>query len=108
MKSRPYFFYAGLAAFCALVLDISGLQQFSQSLRHRAQAISQTGVERTNSRAQADRHSLRANLAICSGWFLAIASVVLVIISKNRSEPAPRIAVLGLLVCHFLLQFVLV
>ena len=48
------------------------------------------------------------NLAVYSGWFLAITSIVLVIISKNRKEPAPRIAVLGLLACHFLLQFVLI
>ena len=108
MSTRRFFFFALVAAFLAVVLHLGALKQFSRSMSARAHAVTVVESERAALRGEARWHSSVGHAIMYSGAALALASVVFALISVRRREPARRSVVFGLLVCYFLLQFILV
>jgi hypothetical protein len=108
MHTRRFFLFALVAAFFAVVLHVGALNQFSRSMRTRAHAVIVSESERTALRDDARLHSSIGHVIMYSGIVLAVGSVICVVISARRREPALRSVVFGLLACYVLLQFVLV
>jgi hypothetical protein len=108
MSTRRFFLFALLAAFLAVGLHVAALSQFSRSVSGRARSITQPEPQRTAIRDDARLHLALGHAIMYSGLAMAIMSLVFVIISARRHEPAVRSVVFGLLACYFLLQFVLV
>jgi hypothetical protein len=108
MRTRRFFLFALIGAFLAVVLHVSSLNQFSRSVSARARSITVAEPERSAIRDDALWHSFTGHTAMYCGLALAVSSLVTVIISARRHEPAIRSVVFGLLLCYFLLQFVLV
>jgi hypothetical protein len=108
MSTRRFFFSALIAAFLAVVLHLGALKQFSRSMSARAHAVTVAEPERAALREDARVHSSVGHAIMYSGAALSVASVIFAVISVRRREPARRSIVFGLLVCYFLLQFVLV
>src|SRR5688572_669511 len=108
MRTRRFFFFALFAASLAVSLHVGALNQFSRSVRARAHAVIVVESERAALRDDARLDSSVGHAIMYSGAALAMASVVLAVISARRREPARRSVVFGVLVCYFLLQFVLV
>jgi hypothetical protein len=108
MSIRRFFWFAFVAVVLAVTLHITASSQFGQSMRHRARATASPEPDRAALRAAASRYSTRGHIAMYVGAASAVGSVVFVIISARRKEPAIRSVVFGLLASYLLLQLVLV
>jgi hypothetical protein len=108
MNNRRFFLFALIAAFLAIASHVGALNQFSRSMRALAHAVTVTELERAAFRDDARLHSSFGHAIMYSGLALAVASVVCLVISSRRREPALRSVVFGLLVCYLLLQLLLV
>jgi hypothetical protein len=108
MHTRRFFLLAVLAAFLAVALHLTALTQFGRGLAHRARAVTASEAERIAAKTEATHYSQIGTAVLFTGVALAVASVVLAIVSSRRHEPARRSVVFGLLLCYLLLQLVLV
>jgi hypothetical protein len=108
MHARRFFLFALIAAFLAVALHVGALSQFGRSAATRARWIRATESARSAIRDHERLHSTVGHTMMYSGAALAAASVIFLIISSRRHESAKRSVVFGLLVCYFVLQFVLV
>jgi hypothetical protein len=108
MSTRRFFWFAFATIVLAIALHVAASSQFSHSIRDRARAAASPETERAALRATSSRYSTRGHIAMYVGAALAVGSVVFVIISARRKEPATRSVVFGLLVCYLLLQFIVV
>ena len=108
MSTRRFFLFAVLAAVLAVVLHVTALGEFSRSVHHRAHAVTLGEAERAAARVESGLYSTRGHVTMYAGLALALGSIALMIISARKREPARRSVVFGLLLCYFLLQFVLV
>src|SRR5690349_14196937 len=108
MSTRRFFLIAFIGAFLAVGLHVGALSQFGRSATTRARLLTVAEPERAAILAGEHWHSSVGHIVMYSGAALAVASIVCVIISARRREPARRSLVFGLLLCYLLLQFIMV
>jgi hypothetical protein len=108
MHARRFFLFALIGVFLVIALHVGALTQLGRSAATRARWIKATESERNDIRNAEHVRSTIGHTMMYSGAALALASVIFLVVSSRRHESADRPIVFGLLVCYFLLQFLLI
>ena len=105
MNMRRYFIVSLVLAILAVGLDMAARLQYSRGGRVIAlSALLPTG-ERVAAKLEAQKYRSRGTFVSLVGLALALASLVFVIGSLRKGEPAWRSAIYALLIFYVLLQF---
>ena len=103
------FFIASLAlAIVAVGLHLTSLSQTSRDSRTIARAVTLSESERVAARVDAQVYFNRGGVIGCIGLVIALASLVFVVVSARKREPAWRSVTFALLFIYVMLQFAFV
>jgi hypothetical protein len=108
MQIRRFFLLSLGLAVLAVGFDMTGMSQYSRGGGVIARAVTLPESERAAAKAKAQIYRSRGTVINIVGFAFALASLLFVIVSARKHEPAWRSATIGLLVFYALLQFVLI
>ena len=107
MHIRRFFLLSlGLAVF-AVGFDMAGMSQYGRGAGVIARAVVLPESERAAAKAQAQIYRSRGTVISVVGLAFALASLVSVIVSARKHEPAWRSVTFALLIFYVMLQFAL-
>jgi hypothetical protein len=94
-------------AFVAVAISVQGVafHEVSQAARLRARATFAAEDQKGLMKAKANEFAVRAGIIVAVGLISAIGSLVCVVISSRKHEPAWRSVPFALLIFYVLLQF---
>ncbi|MDB6035388.1 MAG: hypothetical protein JWM16_5726 [Verrucomicrobiales bacterium] len=107
MNIRRFFLVSIGLAFLAIGLDIAAMSQYSRGARAKARAVTSPESERAVARSEAQTYRSLGTVISLVGLAFAAASLVFVIASARRHEPAWRSVTFALLFFYVMLQFAL-
>lgn len=105
MRFRSLFFASLLCVPFAFLLHTASLGQFSRSSMLRANSISVSDQDRADRRQEAENCRRGGSICNLTGLAFATTSLVLVILSARRKEPAARSITVVFLVLYVLFVF---
>jgi hypothetical protein len=109
MKTRAFCFASLVLVVFALCVDLGAKGQFSQGMSLRAHSVTASPEQRQQMRSEATSFETRSVVFGLFGLCLAVSSLVCLVVSFRRHEPAWwRSVPVALLVVYLLLQFTLV
>jgi hypothetical protein len=92
----------------AVGLDVAGMSQYSRGARVIAHAVALPEGERVAAKMEAQTYRSRGTVISVVGLAFALGSLVFVIVSARKHEPAWRSVTFALLIFYVMLQFALV
>ncbi len=107
MNLRRFFLVSLGLAVLAVGLDITAMSQYSRGAGVIAQAVSLPEGERVVAKSEAQKYRSRGTIISLVGLAFALVSLIFVIASARKHEPAWRSVTLAVLVFYVLLQFAL-
>lgn len=107
MSIRRFFLLSLRLAVLAVGLDMTALSLYSRGARVIAEAVVLRESERAVARSEAQTYRSRGTVISLAGLAFALASLILVIVSARKHEPAWRSVTFALLVFYVMLQFAL-
>ena len=105
MNIRRFFIASLGLAVIALGLHVAALSQYSHGARVVARSVTQPESERAITKLDARAYRERGSVVAIAGLVFALASLVFVVLSARRHEPAWRSVTVAFLVLYVLLQF---
>ena len=102
---RRYFIASLVLAILAVGLDMAGMSQYSHGGSIIARSVLLPTAERVAAKLEAQMYRSRGTFVSVVGLALALVSLVFVIGSSRKHEPAWRSATYALLIFYVLLQF---
>ena len=105
MNIRRFFIVSLGLAVIAIGLHVAALSQYGHGARAIARAVTQPESERTLAKPTAREYRERGSVIAIAGLGVALASIVFVVVSARRHEPAWRSVTVAFLVFYLLLQF---
>ena len=91
----------------AVGLDMAGMSEYSRGARIVARAVVLPESQRAAAKTEALAHRNRGAGITIAGLAFAMASLVFVIVSARKHEPAWRSVTFALLIFYVMLQFAL-
>jgi hypothetical protein len=88
-------------------LDMAGMSQYSRGARIIARAVILPESKRVAAKTEAEAYRSRGTVISVVGLAFALASLVFVILSARKHEPAWRSVTFALLIFYVMLQFAL-
>ena len=107
MNMRRFFLVSLGLAVLAVGFDMAALSQYSRGARVYARAVVLPESERVAAKSEAQTYRSRGTVVSLVGLAFALASLVFVIVSARKHEPAWRSVTVALLVFYVMLQFAL-
>lgn len=107
MNIRTFFYVSLGLAVVAVGLHMTALWQFSRGARVIARSVVLPESERATARLEARSYSSRGTVVSLVGLAFALASLICVVVSARKHEPAWRSVTVALLVFYVMLQFAL-
>jgi len=107
MHIRRFFLLSLGLAVLAVGFDMAGMLQYSRGARVIARAVMLPESERVAAKAQAQIYRSRGTVISVVGLALALVSLVSVIVSARKHEPAWHSVTFALLIFYVMLQFAL-
>jgi hypothetical protein len=107
MHIRRFFLCSVALAILAVGFDMTAMSQYSRGARVIARAVVLPESERVAAKSEAQIYRERGTIVSVVGLFFALASLVFVIVSARKHEPAWRSVTVVLLTLYVLLQFAL-
>src|SRR5579862_228054 len=108
MKKRAFFLISLICVFTAFFLHGASLRHVANALKLHAQSVKLTGAERSQLRAEADRHLGQSSPLEIAGLLSAVASAACVAVSHHRKEPAWRSITVAFLIGYVMFLCILV
>jgi len=109
MRKRAFCIASLVLVAFALSCDLAAKSQYSQSMSLRARSVTATVEQKQQMRVESEQHTSRGGVFGLSGLCLAVSSLVCLVISFRRHEPAWwRSVPVALLGVYLMLQFMLV
>ena len=105
MNLRRYFIVSLVLAILAVGLDMAGMSQYSHGGREIVPSAFLPTGERVTAKLEAQKYRSRGTFVSVVGLALALVSLVFVIGSSRKHEPAWRSATYALLIFYVWLQF---
>lgn len=107
MNIRRFFLVSLGLAVLAVGLDMLGVSQYSCGARLVARAVVLPESERMVAKMEAQMYRSRGAVISVAGLAFALASLVFVVVSARKHEPAWRSVTFALLIVYVMLQFAL-
>ena len=107
MNIRRFFLVSLGLAVLAVGLDMAGMSQYSRGARVVARAVVLPESERLAAKMEAQAYRSRGTVISVVGLIFALASLVFVVVSARKHEPAWRSVTFALLIFYVMLQFTL-
>jgi hypothetical protein len=108
LKSRAYCLASVRLAVAAIYVHVLSLGEASKGMKLYARAVVATESQKESLKVEAKPYANRSGTIALSGLCLAIGSVVCLIVSFKKREPAWRSISCALLVFYVLLQLAIV
>ncbi len=106
MAAKPRFLISLALAMLAICLHATSLSQFGRATRITAQKLTAAEPQRAALESQAAGSISHGSVLDYFAQAVALASVVMVVASARKHEPARRSVTLALLLVYVLIQFV--
>lgn len=96
-----------MLAILAVGFDLAAMSQYSRGARVIARSVGLSESDRIAAKSEAQTYRQHGTLASLAGLVFALASLVFVIVSGRKHEPAWRSVTVALLIFYVMLQFAL-
>ena len=108
MSIRKYFLLSLLFAVLAVGLEMASMSQRTQGARIRVRAVVSAETDRTAAALTADAYRARGTAISLLGLVLAVSSLLLVVTSARKHEPAWRSITVAWIIFYGMLQFAVI